>query len=84
MFEIVVRKKPKKYIERLDPKTKRILKAVLEQLERNPFEVIEPLHGRLKGFHKVRVGGRRMILAVHQTVRRIEVLEFGPRGDIYK
>ena len=52
---------------------------------------VSPKHGpniqRLKGkpdCYRYRIGGWRILYKVDDSVKRIEVYEIGPRGDVYK
>jgi len=49
----------------------------------DPFRVVEPLHGPLRGKWKVRVGGLRLIMEIEVDAQRIRILYIGPRGDAY-
>lgn len=37
-----------------------------------------------EGEYRIRVGGYRVIYEIHDEMIRIQVLNLGPRGDIYK
>lgn len=84
MYEIVLRKQPEKYLQRLDRKIRKAFKKMLEQLESSPGALARPLRGELDGLHRVRVGSLRMILLIEEKAKQIQVLYIGPRGDSYK
>ena len=83
-YEVILRKQPTKCLDKLDEKTKRLFRRAFEGLEETPFEVSGPLHGEFEGLRKVPVGNRRIVIFIDVTRKRVEVLEIGPRGDIYK
>lgn len=83
-YEVMIRKQPVKYINRLDEKTKLLFKHAFEKLEEDPFAVSGPLHGELDGLRKVPIGNRRIVIFIDVPNKKVEVLEIGPRGDIYK
>lgn len=84
MFEVRLTKQPQRYLENVPEKLNKGIYACFEKLEREPFMVVEPLHGPLKGKWKVRVGSFRMIMEIDINIKRIKVIFIGPRGDSYK
>ena len=82
-WNIVILRRPKRYLERL-PKNeqKRILQA-LEDLQTDPEQTfVKPLVGRPEG--SLRVGDLRILLRVEKERGQIIVTRIGPRGDVYK
>lgn len=84
MYEVVLRKQPEKYFQKIPVKLAELFWKAFEKLETAPYDVAKPLHGDLEGLHKVRVGKQRMILLIDDHNKKVHVLEIGTRGDIYK
>ena len=83
-YEVLLRKQPEKYPKKLDEGIKKLFNKSFERLEETPHEIARPLHGELEGLYKVAIGKRRMIIVINELKKQIDVLEIGPRGDIYK
>ena len=70
-------------LERLDPTIAKRIIAKLMWLEANFANVVpEPLHHKLKGLYKVRVGDYRIEYSVQDNIILIEAI--GHRRDIYR
>ena len=65
-------------------KLKQGMRKCFEKLEEEPFLIVEPLHGALKGKWKTRVGYFRVIMEINHDLKLIKIIFIGPRGDIYK
>ena len=85
-WEIVYEKPAQKYLDSLEHKEQERIKNTVEKLSDGPFNRkdldIKMLNGR-EGW-RLRVGKWRVIFTVYRFEIRINVLEIGPRGDIYK
>ena len=69
-------------VKRLDRVVQMQLKKKLVKLE-NGVAKLEPLHEKLSGKYKIRVGNYRIILKFISE-KKIFLLEVGPRDKIYK
>lgn len=84
MFEVRLTKQPRRYLQGIPEKLKKGIYACFEKLEKEPFLVVEPLHGPLKGKWKIRIWHLRIIVEIDVDAKRIKVIYIGPRGDSYK
>jgi len=83
VFEVRLTRQPARYVQRAPTSVRSALSKCFEKLEMDPFRVVEPLHGPLRGKWKVRVGGLRLIMEIEVDAQRIRILYIGPRGDAY-
>lgn len=82
MYKIIIKKKAKKFIDKL-PKNERLRVAIaIEQLPNG--EDIKKLKGeKNKGLLRLRVGDYRIIYSVDNGKLIIYVIDAGNRGEIY-
>lgn len=81
MYKIILKKKAKKFIDRLPLNDKR---RIVDALQLLPFTGdTKPLHGYDK-YMRLRVGDYRIIYTVDNDILTIYVLDAGNRGEIYK
>lgn len=81
MYQIIIKKPAKKFIDRLPANEKRRVVAAIEQLPNG--EDIK----RLKGHNdllRLRVGDYRIVYTVDNGQLIVYVIDAGNRGDIYK
>jgi mRNA interferase RelE/StbE len=73
-----------RYLSRLsEPAHGRVL-ARLDQIAEDPYgRHTKPLHGA-GGRRGARVGGLRIVFTVDRDQRVVDVVEIGPRGEIYR
>lgn len=87
-WEIKLSSKAEKYYKKLDTVTRKRAKKALEEISPldSPLdhEDVKPLTGDLRGFYRLRVGDYRIIFAILWETRTIAVVNFAPRGDVYK
>ena len=83
MYKIIIKKKAKKFIDKL-PKNDRLRIAVaIEQLPNG--EDIKKLKGeKNKGLLRLRVGDYRIVYSVDNGKLTVYVIDAGNRGEIYK
>ena len=83
MYKIIIKKKAKKFIDKL-PKNERLRVAIaIEQLPNG--EDIKKLKGeKNKGLLRLRVGDYRIIYSVDNGKLIVYVIDAGNRGEIYK
>ncbi len=81
MYQIILKKRAKKFIDVLPlPEKKRLVSAI----ERLPGgEDIKRLKGH-EGLFRLRVGSYRIIYSVDNGKLIVYVIDIGSRGDIYK
>ncbi len=86
MATIVVNRRARKYIERMDARIKAQLIAKLEALAQDPENAtnVKPMEGEYVGCHRLRHGDLRVIYHWDRQQDAIVILAIGPRGDIYK
>ena len=82
MYKIIIKKKAKKFIDKL-PKNERLRVAIaIEQLPNG--EDIKKLKGeKNKGLFRLRVGDYRIIYSVDNGKLIVYVIDAGNRGEIY-
>ena len=86
-WKVELSKDSLKYLKKLDRKTSQRLLTSLEALEASEHPLshkdVRPLVGKLRGFHRLRVGEFRLIFELDGADRRIGVLLIIPRGNAY-
>lgn len=87
-WQVKLSAKAEKYYKKLDKKMRNRVRQALEELStfENPIEHqdVKPLTGELKGFYRLRIGDFRIVFALLCDIRIIAVVNFAPRGDVYK
>ena len=81
MYQIIIKKKAKKFIDKLPVNERKRVIAAIEQLPNG--EDIK----KLQGYHellRLRVGDYRIIYSVDNGKLIVYVVDVGNRGDIYK
>ncbi|MCD7724316.1 MAG: type II toxin-antitoxin system RelE/ParE family toxin [Clostridiales bacterium] len=81
MYQIIIKKKAKKFIDKLPANEKRKIVAEIERLPNG--EDIKKLKGHGDLF-RLRVGDYRIIYTVDDGILTVYVIDVGNRGDIYK
>ena len=80
MYQIIIKKKAKKFIDKLPMNEKRRVVAAIEQLPNG--EDIKKLKGHSE-LMRLRVGSYRIIYTVDNGELLIIVIDAGNRGEIY-
>lgn len=80
MYQIVIKKKAKKFIDKLPMPEKKRVVAAIEQLPNG--EDIKQLKGH-EGILRLRVGDYRIIYTVDHGELIVMVIDAGNRGQIY-
>lgn len=81
MYQIVIKKKAKKFIDKLSVSERKRVIFAIEKLPNG--EDIKRLQG-YDGLLRLRVGDYRIIYTINNTKLIIYVVDAGNRGDIYK
>lgn len=81
MYQIIIKKKAKKFIDKLQINEKKRIVSAIEQLPNG--EDIKKLKGYDELF-RLRVGEYRIIYTIDNGKLIIYVVDAGNRGDIYK
>lgn len=81
MYQVIIKKPAKKFIDRLPDHEKRRIVAAIERLPNDGD--IKKLQGA-SGYYRLRVGDYRIIYTVDNGALIICVVAAGNRGDIYK
>ncbi len=81
MYQIIIKKKAKKFIDKLPMNEKKRVVAAIEQLPNG--EDIKKLKGHSE-LMRLRVGSYRIIYTVDNGELVIIVIDAGNRGEIYK
>ena len=80
MYNIILKKKAKKFIDRLPLNDKQ---RIVDALRLLPFTGdIKHLHG-YDNYMRLRVGDYRIIYTVNNDILTVYILDAGNRGDIY-
>lgn len=83
MYRIIIKKKAKKFIDKLPRNEKVRISAAIERLPNG--EDIKPLKGEHnKGLLRLRVGNYRIVYTVDNGKLIVYVIDADNRGDIYK
>jgi mRNA-degrading endonuclease RelE of RelBE toxin-antitoxin system len=58
----------------------------LSELSEDPNDRLRfrPLHGQLAGWRSSDLGNLRILYEVNDGIRVLDIIDIGPRGDIYK
>lgn len=85
-MRVVVHRRAARYLRRLPSREKQRVLAVLSELAGGPLKVpgVKPMLGKWSGYHRLRVGGTRIIFEVVAEQDTVYVDHVGPRGDVYK
>lgn len=81
MYKIILKKRAKKFIDRLPQTERKRLVSAIELLPKG--DDIKPLKG-YKNLFRLRVGDYRIIYTIDNGELLIMVIDVGNRGDIYK
>ena len=81
MYQIILKKKAKKFIDRLPANERRRIVAEIERLPNG--EDIKKLKGH-DGLLRLRVGDYRVIYTIDNGKLIIYVIDIDNRGDVYK
>lgn len=83
MYQIIIKKKAKKFIDKLTANERKRVVASIEKLPDG--EDIKPLKGEQnKGLLRLRIGNYRVIYTVDNGKLIVYIIDAGNRGDIYK
>jgi len=84
-YEILFGKAADRDLGRLSPDVQRCIVSHVAALTDSPRpQGAEPLHGRLRGLMKLRVGHYRISYEIDDEERLTIVMEIGHRWDIYR
>lgn len=85
-FTVTVAASVRRYIRRLAHRIQEQVVARIEMLAADPYDrgVSKPLQGPLAGKRSSDLNNLRIIYEVDDTIRVLDVIDIGPRGDIYK
>ena len=74
-----------KELARLHPEARLTVAAAVDSLAANPRPAgTKALKGPLRGLWRLRVGDYRVIYAIDDAIRVVEVAKIGPRGGVYR
>lgn len=85
-MRVVVHRRAARYVQRLPSQEKKRVVAALEELATDPLNRpgVKAMLGQWSGYHRLRVGGTRIIFTVVAEKDVVSVDHIGPRGDVYK
>ena len=85
-WEIIYEKPARKYLATLEAKDQERIKSEVDKLSDGPFNRKDLDIKKLKGRDgwRLRIGKYRVIFMVYRFEVRINVLDVGSRGDVYK
>ncbi|MEW6455596.1 MAG: type II toxin-antitoxin system RelE/ParE family toxin [Acidobacteriota bacterium] len=78
------RKSYEKYTSRSSPKIREQINKEIKKIEENPYIAGAPLSGDLGGLWSSRTGDFRIIYEILQEEKQVNIINLGPRGNIYK
>jgi mRNA interferase RelE/StbE len=86
MYKIIFSKDSKDfYLKAQNTLVKKIHKAI-EFLQVNPYKHnnIKALTGKLKSYHRYRVGNYRIVYEIIENKKEVNIILIQKRGDVYK
>lgn len=85
-YAVTIAASVRRYIRRLAPRIQEQVVSRIEILAADPYDrsVSKPLKGPLEGKRSSDLNNLRIICEVEDTIRVLDVIDIGPRGDIYK
>ena len=87
-WTVKVSSKAEKYFLKLGKPTRKRFTTELMSLctyeDPSQHPDVRPLVGPLKGFHRLRIAGYRIVFQLLKEKRTIAVVNIAPRGDVYK
>ena len=86
MWQVIYRKKSRKLLDRLPERQRYRIESAIEKLRENPFYRDDLDTKKLEASEnwRLRVGDWRIIYYLYEKRLLIEIIEIGPRGDVYK
>jgi len=83
-YQLRVAGPAQRYVDRLPPSTRERILDRIEQIVDDPFgRHAKPLQGGA-GYRGARVGGLRIVFTADRLAQLVNVIEIGPRGQIYR
>ena len=86
MFDLRIKRKALRYIERLDEKRKKVIKETLLLLKLDPVPARKRDVSKLRGYdniYLIRIGDFWIVYQVQWSERIIVIIYVGPRGKAY-
>ncbi len=86
MYRILIEKKVKKFLDRLDHKSYRIISGAITKLSyfrELPNLDIKILKGRYVNMMRMRIGSKRILFTVDEAKNEIKIWIIEDRGDVY-
>jgi mRNA interferase RelE/StbE len=84
-YEIAVTARAARDLQRLPEKIAAACVGFLfGPLADNPYRLGKPLREELEGLHSARRGDYRVIYAINDAHRRLEIVHIDRRGDVYR
>lgn len=85
MYKITFKNSAYKELERLPKSTVRKIAVAIDKLADNPKPIgIKKLKDSSEDLYRIRVGDYRVIYAINEGIRIVNILRIGHRKDIYK
>ena len=75
-----------RYLGRLQPRPRDRILDRIDELAENPRNraISKQLHANMGGWRSSDVGGFRILYEIEDVIRILDIIDIGPRGDIYK
>ena len=86
MYKLIYHRRAVKQLARFPLRDRTKVMRKLAQLKADPLNKvlhIKRYHG-LKSSWRIRIGGVRVIYQVEHTLKQIQIIAIGHRGDVYK
>ncbi len=82
-FTLIVSPEPRRYLERLDERSRKRFLRKFRELSTDPFHQTKTLQG-VQGLRSARVGGWRVLYTVDLEAQTISIDHIAPRGQVYR
>lgn len=84
MYHLVIRNKPKKFLDKLQSDQAQRFSTAIHKLINNPLVGdIQKLRGDVPNAYRLRVGKWRVLFLRHDDNRTIDIVVIDKRGDVY-
>lgn len=85
MYSIIITQSALKELQRLEKQMVRKIERAISSLAENPRPVgVKKLKGNSENLYRIRSGDYRVVYAINDEIRIVDIRKIGHRKDIYK